>query len=329
MDLDKKEVEKPWVEKYRPKKLSEVAHQPDVTTALQRCIETGNLPHLLFYGPPGTGKTSTILACARELYGPLMRTRVLELNSSDERGIKVIRTKVKQFAQGAVGTKKVPGFKCPPYKIIILDECDSMTSAAQAALRRTMEKFSATTRFCLVCNYVTKIMPPVASRCAKFRFQSLPQEAMVGRLMSICKSENVNVNKDTCASLIKVSDGDMRKCINLLQSAKQLKNENDLITKEDILRVSVHVDEKVIDTIMEACQQPLFDAVIKCTENVILDGNPISLIFERLVRVIAQSDRISDYGKAQICLSIAKSDSALHDQGADEYLQLKKVLSII
>eukprot|EP00493_Phyllostaurus_siculus_P023200 UN23535 len=179
MDVDKKpEKEKPWVEKYRPKKLSDVAHQEAVTSALSTSLKTGNLSHLLFYGPPGTGKTSTILACARELYGPLMKKRVLELNASDERGISIVRHKVKQFAQGAVGSKKVKGHLCPPYKIIILDECDSMTNAAQSALRRTMEKYSKTTRFCLICNYVTRIMPPVASRCAKFRFQRLPMKAM-------------------------------------------------------------------------------------------------------------------------------------------------------
>eukprot|EP00494_Astrolonche_serrata_P023263 UN23521 len=251
-----------------------------------------------------------------------MKKRVLELNASDERGISIVRHKVKQFAQGAVGSKKVKGHLCPPYKIIILDECDSMTNAAQSALRRTMEKYSKTTRFCLICNYVTRIMPPVASRCAKFRFQRLPMKAMTNKLMEICKAENVNVTKETCATLIKVSDGDMRKCVNLLQSARQLKSGDDTIKPEDILRVSVHVDDKVVHTIIKACQAPTFDAIQECTKNVISNGNPISLIFDRLIKLISEMNTINDYGKAQICICIAKSDSAMNDEGADEFLQL-------
>merc|ERR1719447_1655057 len=171
-------------------------------------LESANLPHLLFYGPPGTGKMSTILAVSRELYGPaLMKNRVLELNASDERGINVIRHKVKNFARITVGITKDhdPKYPCPPYKIIILDEADSMTRDAQSALRRTMEKWSKVTRFCLICNYVSRIIAPVSSRCAKFRFQSLPRDEIIMKLDKICKSEGIIANESTFRALEEVS----------------------------------------------------------------------------------------------------------------------------
>lgn len=184
------------------------------------------LPHMLFYGPPGTGKTSTILALAKELYGPEMfRTRVLELNASDERGISIVREKVKDFARMQLSNPP-PHYKdkypCPPYKIIILDEADSMTQDAQSALRRTMETYSKITRFCLICNYVTRIIDPLASRCSKFRFKTLDQGNAKKRLEDIAENEHVRLEDGAVDTLIKCSEGDLRKAITFLQSAARL-----------------------------------------------------------------------------------------------------------
>ncbi|KAI4152737.1 MAG: hypothetical protein LQ341_000651 [Variospora aurantia] len=181
---------------------------------------------MLFYGPPGTGKTSTILALAKELYGPdMFRTRVLELNASDERGISIVREKVKDFARMQLSNPPLhykDKYPCPPYKIIILDEADSMTQDAQSALRRTMETYSKITRFCLICNYVTRIIDPLASRCSKFRFKSLDQGNAKKRLEEIAEVEHVKVEDGVLDTLIKCSEGDLRKAITFLQSAARL-----------------------------------------------------------------------------------------------------------
>lgn len=183
---------------------------------------------MLFYGPPGTGKTSTVLALAKELYGPeLMKSRVLELNASDERGIAIVREKVKDFARIAISNPSANSasqYPCPPYKIIILDEADSMTHDAQSALRRTMETYSRITRFCLICNYVTRIIDPLASRCSKFRFKPLDEGSARGRLEMIAEKEGVAYEDGVLDTLIRVSDGDLRKAITYLQSAARLHN---------------------------------------------------------------------------------------------------------
>lgn len=168
----------PWVEKYRPKTLEDVKSQDHVVDVLRRMLNSAALPHLLMYGPPGTGKTSTILALSRELFGPeLFSSRVLELNASDERGITVVRERIKTFAQQALihapASKEYRDkYPCPAFKIIILDEADSLTQDSQSALRRVMENYAAVTRIAFCCNYVTRIIDPIASRCSKFRYDS-------------------------------------------------------------------------------------------------------------------------------------------------------------
>ncbi|KAG8927428.1 hypothetical protein FRC02_008222 [Tulasnella sp. 418] len=219
----------PWVEKYRPKTIDDVASQEHTVSVLRKTLTSTNLPHMLFYGPPGTGKTSTILALARQLFGPEnFRNRVLELNASDERGIAIVREKVKNFArQTPRAAEENSQYPCPPYKIIILDEADSMTQDAQGALRRIMETYARITRFCLVCNYVTRIIEPLASRCSKFRFKPLDISSTRTRIEHIAQEEKITIGPEVIDTLISTSEGDLRRSITYLQSAWRLSSATD------------------------------------------------------------------------------------------------------
>ena len=183
------------------------------TNTVSKLVRARKLPHLLFYGPPGTGKTTTILAAARQLNGKSWQSMTLELNASDERGISVIRDQIKTFAS----TQQI---FARGFKLVILDEADAMTNAAQFALRRVIEKYTKSTRFCLICNYVNKIIPALQSRCTKFRFAPLERKDIESRLLEISRIENVNLSKDGkgLSSIINLSNGDMRKCLNILQA---------------------------------------------------------------------------------------------------------------
>ncbi|KAH7921289.1 P-loop containing nucleoside triphosphate hydrolase protein [Leucogyrophana mollusca] len=201
----------PWVEKYRPVTLDDVVSHKDITTTIDKFIEKNRLPHLLFYGPPGTGKTSTILAVARRIYGSEYRKQILELNASDDRGIDVVREQIKQFAETRTLFAK-------GYKLIILDEADMMTQAAQAALRRVIEQYTKNVRFCIICNYVNKIAPAIQSRCTRFRFSPLPIPEVEKRVNSVVEAERVNLTADGKKALLKLSKGDMRRALNVLQA---------------------------------------------------------------------------------------------------------------
>ncbi len=204
-------MEEVWVEKYRPRKLDDVVGQKEVTERLRSYVKARNLPHLLFAGTAGTGKTTSALALARELFGEdAWRQNFQELNASDERGIDVVRTKIKDFAR----TATMGDF---PFKIIFLDEADALTSDAQSALRRTMEKYTQTCRFILSCNYSSKIIDPIQSRCAVFRFRPIKADELKARIRMIAKEENVAITEDGLDALIYVSGGDLRKAVNSLQ----------------------------------------------------------------------------------------------------------------
>lgn len=204
-----------WVEKYRPRKLDEIVDQREIVERLKEFVRDKNVPHLLFVGPPGTGKTTAALCLAYELYGELWRDNTLELNASDERGIDVIRSRIKEYA------RTVPLGEVP-FKLIILDEADNMTGDAQQALRRTMELFSRTTRFILIANYASKIIEPIQSRCAIFRFQPIPKGDFAARLRYIAEREGVKVLDEAIEAIWEESLGDMRKAINTLQAAAAL-----------------------------------------------------------------------------------------------------------
>ncbi|KAI9834732.1 MAG: Subunit of heteropentameric Replication factor C (RF-C) [Sarea resinae] len=345
----------PWVEKYRPKSLNDVAAQDHTITVLQRTLQSSNLPHMLFYGPPGTGKTSTVLALAKELYGPeLIKTRVLELNASDERGISIVREKVKDFARMQLSNAPSPAYRskypCPPYKIIILDEADSMTQDAQSALRRTMETYSKITRFCLICNYVTRIIDPLASRCSKFRFKSLDQGNAKKRLEEIAANEGVRMEDGVVDALIKSSEGDLRKAITFLQSAARLagaakaakpvaasadadamdvdvdgSDDSGIVTVRSIEEIAGVIPDDTIDRLTAAMQPrskgSVYDTIARVVTDMVADGWSATQVVTQLYATAVFSEIIPDRQKNKILLVFSETDKRLVD-GADEHLTI-------
>eukprot|EP01062_Namystynia_karyoxenos_P018194 TRINITY_DN16762_c0_g1_i1.p3 TRINITY_DN16762_c0_g1~~TRINITY_DN16762_c0_g1_i1.p3 ORF type:complete len:358 (+),score=141.67 TRINITY_DN16762_c0_g1_i1:93-1166(+) len=204
--------EEPWVEKHRPRKMCDVVGNEDTVARLRVIARDGNMPNIIITGPPGTGKTTSISAMAHELLGAKFADAVLELNASDERGLDVVRERIKAFAQKKVTL--APGRT----KIIILDEADAMTNSAQQAMRRIMEVHSGTTRFALACNFSGKIIEPIQSRCAVLRFGRLDNVDVHERLMVVVKAEKVNITDDGIEAILYVAEGDLRAAINTLQS---------------------------------------------------------------------------------------------------------------
>lgn len=204
----------PWVEKYRPQSLDDVAAHRDIVDTIDRLTTENRLPHLLLYGPPGTGKTSTILAVARKLYGSQYHNMILELNASDDRGIDVVRQQIQDFAS----TQSLSFGVKSSVKLVLLDEADAMTKDAQFALRRVIEKYTKSTRFALICNHVNKIIPALQSRCTRFRFAPLDAVHVTERLKHVIKAEGLDVEDGGLAALVRLSNGDMRKALNILQS---------------------------------------------------------------------------------------------------------------
>lgn len=357
------------MEKYRPKSLTDVSHQTEIISTLTNAVETNRLPHLLFYGPPGTGKTSVALALCRQLYDPSqIKRRVLELNASDERGISVVRDKIKHFASlaigssnvGTAGSKKnffgkqsssggndddkmdedaedappVKKYPNPPFKIIILDEADTVTRDAQAALRRVIEAYSKVTRFVLICNYVTRIIEPLASRCAKFRFAPLPVSSMKARITHIASAEGCHFDdgaeEEVVNEILELSGGDMRRAVTTLQSAHSLSGgrDGDAIKKESIAEMAGLPPPSLIRGLIDTLRTKKFDDVRKFVQDrIVLEGYSAEHVLSAMMADIIVLDDVSDEAKAKIAVKVAQSDKNLVD-GSDETLQLLSVCSI-
>ncbi|RXK35234.1 replication factor C subunit 2/4 [Tremella mesenterica] len=295
---------------------------------------------MLFYGPPGTGKTSTILALARQLFGPdLFRSRVLELNASDERGITVVREKIKTFARETPRHVSLSSdgktYPCPPFKLIILDEADSMTHDAQSALRRIMETYSRITRFCLVCNYVTRIIEPLASRCSKFRFKPLAQGSSQARMEMIVKAEGVDIEDGVLDRILELAGGDLRKAITFLQTAQRLHGATSPPTP--ISAMSIHEISGVVpDTTIHSLLRSMgvdpfsgidlsirstFDTVRTAVKSISREGWSAGQVLEQLHDALIPIPTIPAMQKSQAALAIAECDKGLCE-GGDEELQL-------
>ncbi|KAL2292585.1 hypothetical protein FJTKL_09533 [Diaporthe vaccinii] len=256
----------PWVEKYRPATLADVSGHQDILATINKFVDSNRLPHLLLYGPPGTGKTSTILALARRIYGAdNMRQMVLELNASDDRGIDVVREQIKTFASTkqifTMGGSGRGGNSLAAYKLIILDEADAMTNTAQMALRRIMEKYTANTRFCIIANYSHKLSPALLSRCTRFRFSPLKEADIRVLVDKVIEEEHVKIDSDATESLVRLSRGDMRRALNVLQachasSTPLQPRDAPKIAEEDIVRETI-----TLETIYNCIAAPPPDAI--------------------------------------------------------------------
>jgi replication factor C subunit 2/4 len=311
-----------WVEKYRPSKLEEVSSQNIIINALKNVLITKKIPHLLFYGPSGSGKTSTILALAKELFNQdISMNRVIELNASDERGINIIRDKIKKYSKQLMNTHN----NLPPWKFIILDEADTMTTDSQFALRRIMEQYSKITRFCIICNYHTKIIDPIISRCAIFHFKPISEESILDKLQFICIKENINYNSELLKKIIELSRGDLRKAINFLQKCYNIYNNtlNMNLLKEISGIISTDIFNQLINCIIKK-ETTNVDKIIN---NIHIEG--YSLVNQILLfhNYIINSD-FSDNIKSKIIYLLCDIDHNLI-KGCNEYIQFLRLVYFI
>ena len=287
----------PWIEKYRVKKLENILGQDQIIKMLQpylnkdNNIQNQNLPHLIFYGPPGTGKTSTILALAYELFGPKrVHERILELNASDNKGINFVRGDIKNFSNTINGTAD-PDYPSPNFKIIILDEADSMTPDAQAALRKSMEKTADKTKFCIICNYVNKIIEPIKSRCVPIYFKPLSNKILLSKLKFIAQNEKINFKDEIFNTIIDISEGDTRNAINILYHASCILNCNKKISVEDILNISGNIVPDVLNNIWNTIISKNVKEIKELTLHLISSAYNI----ENILKYLAQKNITSGY----------------------------------
>jgi len=305
-----------WTEKYRPKEFSDVLGQDDVVSRVSAFIKDGNMPHLLFTGPAGVGKTSLSLVIARQLFGDSWHSNFLELNASDERGIDVIRNKVKDFARTrAIGDV--------PFKIIYLDECDALTREAQQALRRTMENYTQTTRFILSANYSSKIIDPIQSRCAIFRFKPLPQDDVIKVIKKISQNEGLKIDDAATKALFDISNGDCRRVENILQSAASLSKD---ISEENIYSLASVAKPKEVKDVLQLALDNKFLAAREKLLDVMLNYGLSGLdVIRQVQREIYNLD-IDGRKKMELVEKCGDTEFRM-TEGSDEFIQLEAFLA--
>jgi len=321
-------INESWVEKFRPKKLKDVISQEEIILSLKKVIVTKNIPHLLFFGPSGCGKTSTILALARELFSDkYWEDRVIELNASDERGIRVVRDKIKTYAKNSINKSD----DVPPWKIIILDEADTMTSDSQFALRKIMEDYSKVTRFCIICNYHNKIIDPIISRCSLFRFRPIPKDLIKKKLLQICKTESIKCSLKNIEYIIELCSGDLRKAVNFLQKCmnnKYFKETNTNCQKQIIHNMSGLIPINILNKLFEYAIDCKEKEVINVIEYIYKSSYSLTLQLDKMSDLIIFNKKLSDKNKALIIQKITEIDQYLI-KGCDEYIQYYNLIYLI
>lgn len=313
------EIELPWTEKYRSKKLDEgIVGHTEIVKRLQVYAKHKNMPNLLLAGPAGVGKTLCAVALGYELFDDSFHQNFLELNASDTRGIDVIRGTIKDFAA------TIP-FGGHNFKIIFLDEADALTRDAQNALRRTIENYARTCRFVLSCNYSSKIIEPIQSRCALFRFNPLNEEEITKRLKHIAKKEELNVDDDAYKALIYASEGDMRKAINYLQIAATLKGK---ITEDSVYKIAAKAKPKEVKELIDLGLKGKFEEARKKLDMLLYEyGMSGEDVILQVYREIFNTD-LDDRKKVDLMDKIGEYNFRM-SEGANERIQLEALLAYL
>lgn len=307
-----------WTEKYRPQSLDEIVNQVEIVSRFKNFVSEKNMPHLLLVGPAGVGKTTSILALARDLYGPSYRSFILELNASDERGIGVIRDKVKNFARTAAIVSPVS------FKILIMDEADHLTGDAQHALRRTMEIYTKTCRFCLLGNYSENIIDPIQSRCSVFRFGPLQESDLKGHIESIARKENLDIVEEGIDAIYQASNGDVRKSINLLQAAAANQKLIDDVAIYNLLgNVSPQAIKEMLDTALDG---NFLDSRELLRGLLINQGVAPADIIRNIYSEIMRHSTLSEQWKVKLSDTLGTIDYRL-TQGSRAEIQLSTLLA--